>query len=83
MILLACFGLMCIIKYGSILNIPRSFICRLHSKIDELFKCSLCLGFWIGIFVGAVEYKLHNNMLYFIPFISAGVCWFGDRSFTL
>ena len=79
LILLTCFGLMCILKYGSILNIPRNFICSLHPKIKELFNCSLCLGFWVGVFIGLCDYYIFmTDVNYYLPLISAGVCWFGD-----
>ena len=71
---------MCILKYGSILDRPRSFVCSIHSKIEELFNCSLCLGFWVGLFVGMCEYYIFNVDInyFYLPFISAGVCWSGD-----
>jgi hypothetical protein len=73
---------MCILKYGSILNTPRNFICSLHPKIKELFNCSLCLGFWVGLFIGICEYHVFRNDInyFYLPFVSAGVCWFLDST---
>jgi len=64
---------MFILKYGTILNKPRVFICRI-SLINELFKCSLCLGFWVGVIILYIdrEYIL-------LPLASAGVCWLTDN----
>lgn len=70
--LLACVGLTFILKYGSILNWPRNLLCKL-SFFEELFKCSLCLGFWSGVIVYFVEQK---DLL--LPLASAAVCWTAD-----
>lgn len=81
MSILACFGLLCILKYGSILNTPRNFLCKLHPNIKELFNCSLCLGFWVGLFIGLVEYyilHLDSSNIFYLPLVSAGICWFLD-----
>lgn len=71
--LICCVGLHWILKYGSILNLPRSFITKLKI-FENLFKCSLCLGFWAGVIVSLLT---DNNIL--LPFASAGVCWFMDN----
>jgi len=70
--LLACVGLTFILKYGSILNWPRKLLCRLEF-FQELFKCSLCLGFWSGIIVFTVD---QQNLL--LPLASAATCWAAD-----
>jgi len=41
----------------------------------ELFKCSLCLGFWAGVIV-FVAGSSHYHLL---PLASAGACWMGDN----
>ena len=71
--ILSCVGLHWILKYGSILNTPRSLICRIK-LFDELFKCSLCLGFWTGVVVYFVE-----QQYVLLPFVSAAACWFMDN----
>lgn len=70
--LLACVGLTFILKYGSILNWPRKLLCRLEF-FQELFKCSLCLGFWSGIIIYTVD---QQNLL--LPLASAATCWAAD-----
>lgn len=74
---LACVGLMFILKYGTILNRPRNWIKRQHAKLNDLFECSLCLGFWTGIILG------FPYSLWYMPFISAGVCWITDVVFGI
>ena len=70
--ILACIGLHWIFKYGTILNVPRDLLCRVQI-LHELFKCSLCLGFWSGVIIGIYT----NNIL--LPLASAGACWFADN----
>lgn len=70
--LLACVGLTFILKYGSILNWPRDILCKLEF-FKELFKCSLCIGFWSGVCVYMIE---QQNVL--LPFASAATCWAAD-----
>ena len=70
---------MCLLKYGSILNKPRSFICNIHPSIKELFKCSLCLGFWAGVIITVCNlYIFKTDTVIYLPLISSGVCWFLD-----
>ena len=65
---------MFILKYGTSLNFPRKIVTKI-SFIRELFKCSLCLGFWSGVIV----YFVSNNEYILFPFVSAGVCWVVDN----
>ncbi len=78
--LLASFGLMCILKYGSILDKPRCWITTKSKFFQELFCCSLCLGFWTGIFIAfciALLYGFETFLLFF-PLASSGFCWVID-----
>ena len=68
----ACIGLHWILKYGSILNLPRDIVCRVE-VFRNMLKCSLCLGFWCGVMIGLYT----SNVL--LPLISAGACWFIDN----
>ena len=79
--LLASVGLMFILKYGTILNLYRTVVCSWHPKIQELHKCSLCLGFWTGVFVMIFELSFGNNShkIYLLPLMSSGCCWFIDN----
>lgn len=71
--LVCCVGLHWLLKYGSILNIPRNLVTKLKI-FENLFKCSLCLGFWAGVIVSLLT---DSNIL--LPLASAGVCWFMDN----
>ena len=71
MIYLASIGLVFILKYSSAIGFIRR---RLkHPAFVELFKCSLCLGFWAG---ACFAYWASIPILY--PFASAAVCWIAD-----
>ena len=72
--LLASIGLHWILKYGTILNIPRNLVNKVPI-FAELFKCSLCLGFWSGIIVSLIT----DVDIWIFPFASAGMCWLADN----
>ena len=59
---LAILGLLWIIKSGSILNKPRSWITRKSRFFATLFRCSLCIGFWIGLGYGCYQYSLDRSI---------------------
>lgn len=68
-------GTVFILKYGTILDPLRCIIVSNIPTLDELFKCSLCLGFWVGMFWMFV----YPEWCHFItPFFSAAVCWVSD-----
>jgi hypothetical protein len=64
---------MYILKYGTILNVPRNIVCKVNI-LKELFSCSLCLGFWCGVIV----YLITRSYI-LLPLASAGACWFMDN----
>ena len=73
-----------ILKYGKILNPVRSYltdtttIFRKEFFID-LFKCSLCLGFWVGLFFGLFfDGSFTTWALY-----SSAVCWLADHAIMI
>ena len=74
---IACIGLMWILRYGSILRIPRNLLTR-FTVFEELFKCSLCLGFWAGVII-SLFYHFHLHATdWLLPLSSAACCWFFD-----
>lgn len=79
MIPFAIIGLTFILKYGSILNHPRNLLRKLNPFFEELFKCSLCLGFWSGLFIGLI---LKENLFLF-PFYGAAISFFADQFLEL
>ena len=46
------YGMTYILLYGSIFNPIRPK----KGKLGELFKCPLCLGFWVGVFLWSINY---------------------------
>ena len=72
--LISCVGLHWILKYGTILNVPRNIICK-FGFLNSLFKCSLCLGFWCGVIVSIFT----NKDVFLYSFASAACCWFFDN----
>lgn len=69
-------GVNFVLRYGTILNIPREFLSRLPF-FKKLFNCSLCLGwhvgFWISLLTGegiwpSVQWA----------FVSSCFCWLLD-----
>lgn len=79
--LASCIGFTFILKYGSILKDYRARVTKDNELLQDLFKCSLCLGFWAGVlhipFVALSEWALQIKYLA-LPFISAAVCWSAD-----
>lgn len=75
---LASVGLMFIVKYGTILNQCRVILSR-FSILKKLLSCSLCLGFWCGLFLMLMDYLYSGSLYVYLPLISAGVCWFSDN----
>jgi hypothetical protein len=72
--LLACIGLCLILKYGSILNFARDRLTKIKF-FKDLFACSLCLGMWVGVIVGAYT----GSDILLIGFASSFVCWLADH----
>ena len=68
-----------ILIYGSIFNSVRPK----KGKLGELFKCPLCTGFWVGVFLWSINsqtelftfsYNLINGLL--LGSLSAGTSYF-------
>jgi|TARA_R110000824_G_scaffold107612_1_gene253972 hypothetical protein len=78
-VLLACAGLTFILKYGSILGWLRSPLIKIKI-LDELFKCSLCLGFWSGLLIAIFLYNFYtwDPLYYLLPLASSVFCWGAD-----
>jgi predicted PurR-regulated permease PerM len=76
--LLACIGLCLVLKYGSILNFIRDRLTRIKF-FKDLFACSLCIGIWVGFFVGV--YTGRDILL--MSFASSFVCWLADHVILL
>ena len=82
-VLLSCAGLTYILKYGSLLKWPRDLLCKVPF-FAELFKCSLCLGFWSGIIIAAVCYFIEwESQFFLLPLASSALSWFLDSALGL
>ncbi len=77
--ILCAYGLTYILVYGSIFNDYRPKT----GKLGELFHCTLCTGFWSGVFLWSIncftelftyEYNLINALL--LGSLSAGTSYF-------
>ena len=49
---LAAYGLTQVLVYGSIFNKIRPT----EGLFGELFRCSMCLGFWVGMFLYGISF---------------------------
>lgn len=80
---IASIGLTFILKYSTILKPIRSYLCR-WKWFDELFSCSLCLGFWVGLYIGILGVFIEQDIRYgFMCLIAPACCWFSDTVLTL
>jgi hypothetical protein len=69
----SCIGLCAILKYGTILAPIRSFLSR-WSFFEDLFSCSMCLGFWSGLAIGLITGW--SPLLF--PLYGSAICWVSD-----
>jgi len=77
--ILCSYGMTFLLVYGSIFN----FIRPTKGKLGELFHCPLCLGFWVGIFLWALNsqtelFNFDYNILtaFLCGCLSAGTSYF-------
>ena len=78
--LLASLGLTYVFKYGTILNVPRTWLGIQFAPLKELFKCSLCLGFWTGALLTPVVFlDVGACPAVVFPLASAAWCWTIDE----
>jgi hypothetical protein len=83
---LACIGLVWILKDSYIFYAPREYLKSKSKYLERLLSCSMCLGFWIGVFISFLIYLespcLNLNLLYY-PFAVSAFCWFFDSLLDL
>ncbi len=79
---LASVGLMCLLKYGHILQFVRRPLTRIRF-FQELFSCSLCLGFWSGVIVAAYLWYATGRAFVLLPFIACASAWLFDSVLNL
>ena len=83
--LLACIGLVWIIKDSYILSRPREWVTDRSKHLKEFLSCSLCIGFWVGLGLSFLEFYISHfsyNLL-LIPFAISAFCWFFDSLLDL
>ena len=56
---------------GKVLNSLREPLCKI-SFFQNLLNCSLCTGFWTGLFIG----NLTNYNFIVFAFFSSAACYF-------
>ena len=81
-LILACYGITNIIVNGKIMEPVIKALQWLNAHaLLTLLNCSMCTGFWVGVFVGSVEAFLGNESSYlaWLPFVSSGTSWLLDR----
>lgn len=82
---IAAIGICFIIKHGSILESFRETTSNWFSPLRKLYKCCLCLGFWVGLsMIPILVYKeeLFEEVVYF-PFTCSAICWYADSYINL
>lgn len=79
--LTSCVGATLILKYGTILDSIKQ---KIPNRFQELLKCSLCTGFWVGIILAVTLKKERSGVKIFcLACASAGVCWIVDSILSL
>lgn len=83
--ILACYGLTQILCYGKIFERWRPT----HGKLGELFSCSMCMGFWVGVFLAGIVkfstlFSLSANIvdIFLLGCISSGTSYLLDKIVT-
>jgi len=71
--ILACYGMTMILVYGSIFNNIRPK----NGFFGKLFKCTMCMGFWVGLFNWFFISVPFNILI--AGFIGSGASYFISR----
>ncbi len=75
--LVASTGATAIIVYGSIFNIPRSWLRSKSSILDDFLTCTLCIGFWSGFVLS--HFTNENYTQHIIIGLASSACsWLYD-----
>lgn len=87
LLLLASFGLANIVVNGTILNAPRDWLSERSKFFKTLLICSLCVGFWTGVYFSILLlFVAVGSPLFYIltiPFASSGISWILERGGTI
>jgi hypothetical protein len=79
---LIAYGLTMVLCYGKILDNIRPK----KGKLGELFSCSMCTGFWVGVFLGVLDpftqlFSLSGGLFdpILMGFLSSGTSYILDK----
>lgn len=63
-------GICLILKYGSILETFRQKTSQVFPPLAKLYKCCLCMGFWVGLLLVPFLYNIEGYGLesFLFPF---------------
>jgi hypothetical protein len=53
-------GICLILKYGSILETFRQITSQVFPPLAKLYKCCLCMGFWVGLLLVPFLYMVEG-----------------------
>ncbi len=78
-------GLCLILKHGSILEIFRDKTSEVFPFLRKLYKCCLCMGFWVGLSMIPFLYSIEGFgiELVWFPFSTSALCWVTDSLLSL
>ena len=71
---LASFGITTIISVSKIFKPVREFIGTKSKFLGELLACSMCTGFWVGVFLSLAYYS-PTGSIFFDACVSSACCW--------
>jgi len=92
--ILACYGLTQLVVHGKIFDSIRPHKDAWGGR-GELFHCSMCMGFWVGVFLFFINgwtelftFKMGIGNMFICGWISSGTSYilnmiFGDRGFKI
>lgn len=72
--ILVSFGITTIISTSKIFKPVRKFIGDRSRFLGELLSCSMCTGFWVGVFLSLTYYSPTGN-IFFDACVSSACCW--------
>jgi hypothetical protein len=72
--ILVSFGITTIVAISKIFEPLRRFIARKNTFLGNLLPCTMCLGFWTGIFLSLTYFSPTGN-IFFDACLSSACCW--------
>lgn len=78
-------GFCLIMKHGSILENFRQKTSSVFPFLKKLYKCCLCMGFWVGVSMIPFLYFIEGDgiELVWYPFSTSALCWITDSVLSL